>query len=171
MGRVNLFCVVILPFLFPLSPTELRCSGPDWFEFGDFCYKPFGDKKTWHDAQSSCRALGAELVSILSMTEQSWLEGYLYMATSDIWIGLNDLFYAGLFSWSDQHITTFTYWAPGEPNNHDGNLKTLTGEKLNTYVCKMPKAHYPPPSVQPTVYGCPQVRQTSTCHISLPFQV
>ncbi|XP_005917437.1 macrophage mannose receptor 1 [Haplochromis burtoni] len=148
---------------------ELRCSGPDWFEFGDFCYKPFGDKKTWHDAQSSCRALGAELVSILSMTEQSWLEGYLYMATSDIWIGLNDLFYAGLFSWSDQHITTFTYWAPGEPNNHDGfsedcvemlhqsgRWNDVTCTELNTYVCKMPKAHYPPPSVQPTVYGCPQ---------------
>uniref|UniRef100_A0A3P9CYJ6 C-type lectin domain-containing protein n=1 Tax=Maylandia zebra TaxID=106582 RepID=A0A3P9CYJ6_9CICH len=139
----NLFCVVILPFLFPLSPTELRCSGPDWFEFGDFCYKPFGDKKTWHDAQSSCRALGAELVSILSMTEQSWLE-----ATSDVWIGLNDLFYAGLFSWSDQHITTFTYWAPGEPNNHDGfsedcvemlhqsgRWNDVTCTELNTYIC------------------------------------
>uniref|UniRef100_A0A669ENL9 C-type lectin domain-containing protein n=1 Tax=Oreochromis niloticus TaxID=8128 RepID=A0A669ENL9_ORENI len=96
------------------------CSGPDWFEFGDFCYKPFGDKKTWHDAQSSCRALGAELVSILSMTEQSWLEVDVKGLENDVWIGLNDLFYAGLFSWSDQHIATFTYWAPGEPNNHDG---------------------------------------------------
>uniref|UniRef100_A0A3Q4H1J0 C-type lectin domain-containing protein n=1 Tax=Neolamprologus brichardi TaxID=32507 RepID=A0A3Q4H1J0_NEOBR len=97
----------------------LRCSGPDWFEFGDFCYKPFGDKKTWHDAQSSCRALGAELVSILSMTEQSWLEGYLYMATSDVWIGLNDLFYAG-YSWSDGTPLSHTNWGNGEPNNHEG---------------------------------------------------
>lgn len=62
-----------------LSPTELRCSGPDWYEFGEFCYKPFGDKKTWPDAQGTCRSLGAELVSITSMTEQSWLESYLYM--------------------------------------------------------------------------------------------
>lgn len=62
-----------------LSPTELRCSGPDWYEFGDFCYKPFEDKKTWRDAQETCRSVGAELVSILSMTEQSWLESYLYM--------------------------------------------------------------------------------------------
>lgn len=40
--------------------------------------------------------------------------------TSDVWTGLNDLFVHGMFSWSDEHIVTFTYWAPGEPNNHDG---------------------------------------------------
>lgn len=61
------------------SPPELRCSGPHWYEFGDFCYKPFGDKKTWHYARQTCRSLGADLVSITSMTEQSWLECYLYM--------------------------------------------------------------------------------------------
>lgn len=61
------------------SPPELRCSGPDWHEFGDFCYKPFGDKKTWFYARETCRSLGADLVSIMSMTEQSWLESYLYL--------------------------------------------------------------------------------------------
>uniref|UniRef100_A0A7N8WQB0 C-type lectin domain-containing protein n=1 Tax=Mastacembelus armatus TaxID=205130 RepID=A0A7N8WQB0_9TELE len=93
---------------------------PDWYEFGEFCYKPFEVKKTWHDARRACRALGAELVSILSMTEQSWLESYLYMATSDVWTGLNDLGLPGMFSWSNEHMVTFTYWAPGEPNSHDG---------------------------------------------------
>lgn len=41
-------------------------------------------------------------------------------ATSDVWIGLNDLGFSGLFSWSDHHEVTFTHWAPGEPNNHLG---------------------------------------------------
>lgn len=41
-------------------------------------------------------------------------------ATNDVWIGLNDLGFSGLFSWSDHHEVTFTYWAPGEPNNHLG---------------------------------------------------
>ncbi|XP_015231842.1 PREDICTED: macrophage mannose receptor 1-like [Cyprinodon variegatus] len=154
---------------FSFANGELRCSGPDWYEFGDFCYKPFGDKKTWHNARSSCRNLGADLVSIQSMKEQSWVESYLYMATSNVWTGLNDLAIPGLFMWSDEHIVTFTYWAPGEPNNHNGfsedcvemlhqtgrwNDKSCT--QLNNYVCKMPKAHYPLPSVQPTIYGCPQ---------------
>ncbi len=41
-------------------------------------------------------------------------------ATSDVWTGLNDLFIPGMFAWSDEHMVTFTYWAPGEPNNHNG---------------------------------------------------
>ncbi|KAF7653995.1 hypothetical protein LDENG_00075190, partial [Lucifuga dentata] len=147
----------------------LRCSGPDWYEFGEFCYKPFGDKKTWHGAQTTCRSLGAEHVSILSMTEQSWLESYLYLATSDVWTGLNDLDFSGLYSWSDNHWVTFTYWSTGEPNNHEGfsedcvEMSHQTGRwndvscnELNTYICKKAKAHYPLPSVKPTVYGCPQ---------------
>ncbi|KAK5617685.1 hypothetical protein CRENBAI_001663 [Crenichthys baileyi] len=154
---------------YTFSDGELRCSGPDWFEFGDFCYKPFRDKKTWHGARITCRNLGAELVSIQSMKEQSWVESYLYMATSDVWTGLNDLVVPGMFMWSDEHLVTFTYWAPGEPNNHDGfsedcvEMLHETGRwndvsctELNNYICKMPKSHYPLPSVKPTVYGCPQ---------------
>ncbi|KAM6975835.1 uncharacterized protein LKV04_015092 [Tautogolabrus adspersus] len=154
---------------YTFADGELRCSGPDWYEFGEFCYKPFDDKKTWSDAQSTCRSMGAELVSIRSMTEQSWLESYLYLATSDVWTGLNDLVIPGMFTWSDEHMVTFTYWAPGEPNNHDGftedcvEMLYQTGRwndvsctELNTYICKKPKAHYPVPSVKPTVYGCPQ---------------
>uniref|UniRef100_A0A3Q2D4C4 C-type lectin domain-containing protein n=1 Tax=Cyprinodon variegatus TaxID=28743 RepID=A0A3Q2D4C4_CYPVA len=110
----------------------------------NFCYKPFGDKKTWHNARSSCRNLGADLVSIQSMKEQSWVE-----TTSNVWTGLNDLAIPGLFMWSDEHIVTFTYWAPGEPNNHNGfsedcvemlhqtgrwNDKSCT--QLNNYLCK-----------------------------------
>ncbi|XP_041666073.1 macrophage mannose receptor 1 [Cheilinus undulatus] len=154
---------------YTFADGELRCSGPDWYEFGEFCYKPFDDKKSWRDAQTTCRSMGAELVSILSMTEQMWLESYLYLATSDVWTGLNDLVVPGMFTWSDEHLTTFTYWAPGEPNNHDGfsedcvEMLHQTGRwndvsctELNTYICKMPKAHYPLPSVKPTAYGCPQ---------------
>ena len=64
-----------------LSRAELRCPGTDWYEFGEFCYKPFNEKKTWHAARSECRKLGADLVSIMSLTEQSWLESYLYLGT------------------------------------------------------------------------------------------
>ncbi|XP_024286595.1 macrophage mannose receptor 1 [Oncorhynchus tshawytscha] len=154
---------------YQFADKELSCSGPDWYEFGEFCYKPYGDKKTWHAARGECRKLGADLVSIQSMTEQSWLESYLYMATNDVWIGLNDMGFSGLFSWSDNHWVTFTYWAPGEPNNHQGfnedcvEMFYQTGRwndvpctELNTYICKMPKAHYLLPSVMPTVYGCTQ---------------
>lgn len=38
-----------------------------------------------------------------------------------------------------------------------GRWNDVSCTELNTYICKMPKAHYPLPSVKPTVYGCPQV--------------
>lgn len=148
---------------------ELRCPGPDWYEFEEFCYKPFGDRKTWHDADKTCKSLSAHLVSIRSMTEQSWLESYLYTATTDVWTGLNDIFVAGWYTWADELLPTFTYWAPGEPDNRVGfdencvKMSLQTGRwsdvsctELNHYVCKMPRAHYPEPSVKPTEYGCPQ---------------
>ncbi|XP_036973174.1 macrophage mannose receptor 1 [Acanthopagrus latus] len=154
---------------YTFADGELRCSGPDWYEFAEFCYKPFQDKKTWHNARTACRSLGAELVSIRSIKEQLWLESYLYLETSDVWTGMNDLDFPGLFTWSDGHMVTFTYWAPGEPNNHagynedcvemlsrTGRWNDVTCSELNTYICKMPKGHYPVPSVKPTVYGCPQ---------------
>uniref|UniRef100_A0A3B3BHG4 C-type lectin domain-containing protein n=1 Tax=Oryzias melastigma TaxID=30732 RepID=A0A3B3BHG4_ORYME len=109
------------------SLTELRCPGPDWYEFGEFCYKPFGDKRTWQDAQSKCRDLGAELVSIMSMKEKKdfsrhpfFFFFFTFTATNNLWTGLNDLLVPGMFTWSDDFEVTFTYWAPGEPNNHNG---------------------------------------------------
>ncbi|KAL0965897.1 hypothetical protein UPYG_G00287390 [Umbra pygmaea] len=155
---------------YQFADGELRCSGHDWYEFGEFCYKPSVEKRTWHSALHECRSMGADLVSIQSMTEQSWLESYLYLAeTSDVWIGLNDLDFQGLFSWSDNQWVTFTYWAPGEPNNHlgfkedcvemfyhNGRWNDVPCTELNTYICKKPKAHYPVPSAIPTVYGCTQ---------------
>uniref|UniRef100_A0A3B5QR54 C-type lectin domain-containing protein n=1 Tax=Xiphophorus maculatus TaxID=8083 RepID=A0A3B5QR54_XIPMA len=91
--------------------------------YKDSCYHFETEQvKNWQDAEADCvkENLGAELVSIHSMKEQSWVESYLYLATSDVWTGLNDLGLPGMFMWSNEHIVTFTYWAPGEPNNHDG---------------------------------------------------
>ncbi|XP_035247102.1 macrophage mannose receptor 1 [Anguilla anguilla] len=157
------------PTSYQFADGEMRCSGPDWYEFGDFCYKASSDLKTWHNARMECKKLGADLVWILSLAEQSWLQSYLYMATSDVWTGLNDMAFQGFFSWADHHMVHFTYWAPGEPNNHAGfsedcvEMLHQTGRwndvpctELNTYICKKPKAHYPAPSVPPTVYGCPE---------------
>ncbi|MGH0140650.1 UNVERIFIED_CONTAM: hypothetical protein FKN15_023262 [Acipenser sinensis] len=146
---------------------EMRCAGPDWYEFGDFCYKPFNDKQTWFSARQKCRKIGAELVSILSQSEQSWIESYLYMATSDMWIGMNDLEMQNYFIWSDGQLVRFTYWDSGRPTNHNtynkncvemlyknGRWNDVSCSELNTYICKHSKDHYPAPSISPTVYGC-----------------
>ena len=40
-----------------------------------------------------------------------------------------------------------------------GRWDDVACTELNTYICKAPRAHYPLPSVEPTVYGCPQVEE------------
>uniref|UniRef100_A0A8C9SJV3 C-type lectin domain-containing protein n=1 Tax=Scleropages formosus TaxID=113540 RepID=A0A8C9SJV3_SCLFO len=129
---------------------EMRCPSTDWHEYGDFCYKPFTDLKTWHAARSECRKLEADLVSILSIAEQTETEKQYFcydpVATGDVWTGLNDLEFQGFFTWSDQHEVQFTYWAPGEPNNHDGFKEDCVEmwndvpcTEINEYICKKPK--------------------------------
>jgi len=44
-----------------------------------------------------------------------------------------------------------------------GRWNDVACTELNTYICKAPKAHYPVPSVKPTVYGCPQVNSAWIC--------
>ena len=41
-------------------------------------------------------------------------------ATGDVWTGLHDPLQVGFYTWSDGHMTSFTHWEPGQPNNHDG---------------------------------------------------
>uniref|UniRef100_A0A3Q3AN93 C-type lectin domain-containing protein n=1 Tax=Kryptolebias marmoratus TaxID=37003 RepID=A0A3Q3AN93_KRYMA len=123
LSDLNLF------FLFFISLSELRCSGPDWYEFGDFCYKPFGDKKTWHDARRMCRNLGGgNLASIDMSYDQAFVAGAVLQGKADAWIGLRRK--DGSYAWSDSWPVFFTQWGPGEPSNvkdegcvsmHDGH--------------------------------------------------
>uniref|UniRef100_A0AAQ4NVA3 C-type lectin domain-containing protein n=1 Tax=Gasterosteus aculeatus aculeatus TaxID=481459 RepID=A0AAQ4NVA3_GASAC len=43
-----------------------------------------------------------------------------------------------------------------------GRWNDVSCTELNTYICKAARAHYPAPSVKPTVYGCPQVARNSS---------
>nr|XP_015217385.1 PREDICTED: macrophage mannose receptor 1-like [Lepisosteus oculatus] len=155
------------PYSYSFADGEMRCAGPDWHEFGDFCYKPFVNELTWQNAHDRCKAIGADLVSIMSLTEQSWLESYLYLATGDVWIGLNDRKINNFFTWSDDHPVKFTYWAVGEPSSENvnsehcvkmlrqsGRWADVSCSEFNTYICKKAKDHYPAPSIPPAVYGC-----------------
>lgn len=74
-------------------------------------------------AQAFAQTLGANLISIQSMAENSCIINALNSKGYGgvIWIGLNDEAVEGVFEWYDQSPVTFTNWAPGEPNNLGGN--------------------------------------------------
>ncbi|KAM9786866.1 lymphocyte antigen 75-like [Syngnathus typhle] len=143
---------------------EPRCAAPDWEEFAGFCYKTFEGKKKWDDAQLVCRSLGAELVSIRSEMEQASVKNVSHLETSDMWTGLNDLALPGTLVWSDRHEVTFTHWAAGEPiqrvglDKHcvavlrqTGRWKRMSCAQVNSFMCKMPTAHFPIASPEPLV--------------------
>ncbi|KAM9784759.1 macrophage mannose receptor 1-like isoform 2-T2 [Syngnathus typhle] len=143
---------------FTFADGEPRCSGQSWEEFAGFCYKAFEDKKEWADAQAVCNKLGANLVSILSEVEETWVKKASNLNTSDMWTGLNDQSVLGMFEWSDLHEVTFTDWAPEEPKHlkkdcvamsqKTGKWKQMSCKLPNSFMCKMPKAHYAITSVK-----------------------
>ncbi|XP_061149944.1 lymphocyte antigen 75-like [Syngnathus typhle] len=149
---------------YTFADGEPRCSAPDWEEFAGFCYKPFDDERNWADAQQVCRGFDAEMVSIRTEVEQAWVKNASNFETSDMWTGLNDLALPGMFVWSDRHKVTFTHWVAGEPNQRvglgkhcvallrqTGKWKLMSCAQVNSFMCKMPKMHFPITSSKPQV--------------------
>ncbi|KAL6481107.1 hypothetical protein MHYP_G00091870 [Metynnis hypsauchen] len=76
------------------------------------------EAKTWHEAQSYCRELYTDLVSVRNQTEnQQILDLAKISINNSLWIGL---FYDS-WKWADQSASSFRYWASTEPDNDDGN--------------------------------------------------
>uniref|UniRef100_A0A3B5AF72 C-type lectin domain-containing protein n=1 Tax=Stegastes partitus TaxID=144197 RepID=A0A3B5AF72_9TELE len=158
-----------------LSASDSHCD-KGWLLYGDHCYHFETEVvKNWQDAETHCASEQGHLVSFHSQQELSFLTGEQLIKAhqsdpaDDVWTGLNDLFIPGMFTWSDEHITTFTYWAPGEPNNHDGfhedcveitNGTVSWWNDLNCdahldWICKIAKGKDPiqPPEPPPPIPG------------------
>jgi hypothetical protein len=78
------------------------------------------DKATWKDSEAEAIALGGHLATIRNQAEEDWIfqtfggyggEQHL------LWIGLSDTASKFHFGWSSGESSSFTCWAPGEPNN------------------------------------------------------
>ncbi|XP_022093080.1 fibropellin-1-like [Acanthaster planci] len=91
-----------------------------WLRFGDYCYLYTTDIMVdFYEARGYCKGEGADLVSIHSQEEQTFLydnhyPGYTY------WVGYTDLASEGNFIWTDGTQNTYTNWAPDEPDNAGG---------------------------------------------------
>ena len=71
---------------------------------------------TWEQAQAQSQSLGGNLVSINSQQEQDFLIGE-FGGAQQYWIGLTDKVTEGQFQWINGETSSFSNWAPGEPNN------------------------------------------------------
>ncbi|XP_041029396.1 C-type mannose receptor 2 isoform X1 [Carcharodon carcharias] len=147
-----------------------------WVQFQDAEYKFFEHLSTWPQAQRICTWIGADLASIHSQEELTFL-GQTLQELSRFqdqfwWIGLHTNENDGRFRWSDGSILNFVSWASGRPRpiSRDrkcvymspskevwGDQRCLNGlqyicKRTNSSVVKPPLP--PPPSAHSG--GCPR---------------
>ena len=70
-------------------------------------------------ARQYCQQNYDDLASIHSAEEQSLAWQACQDAGHDCWIGMNDQFREGRYTWADGTTVDFMNWAPGEPNNYN----------------------------------------------------
>jgi len=78
------------------------------------------DKATWKESEAEAVALGGHLATIRNQAEEDWIFrtfGGFGGEQHLLWIGLSDTAKKFHFSWSSGESSSYTYWAPGEPNN------------------------------------------------------
>jgi hypothetical protein len=117
----------------------------DWTTFQSHCYRFFGSTATWDAARAACQTVGADLISIGSVEENSF--AVTLAAGNVFYAGFNDINSEGSWVWSDASPNTYTNWSASEPNNSgnedclhvyvDGRWNDITCGTAQTYVCEM----------------------------------
>ncbi|XP_031470280.1 macrophage mannose receptor 1-like [Phasianus colchicus] len=93
---------------------------PDsWLFFNNKCFKIFASNTTrklaWHDAREVCIHLGGNLASVLNQQVQAFVYYHLKDATTNVWIGMNDINRESTFLWADGSTVSYTNWVEGAP--------------------------------------------------------
>uniref|UniRef100_A0A3B4AZ78 Neurocan b n=1 Tax=Periophthalmus magnuspinnatus TaxID=409849 RepID=A0A3B4AZ78_9GOBI len=85
-----------------------------WRKFHGHCYRYFTHRHTWEDAEKDCREHSAHLSSIISATEQEFING---LGHDNAWIGLNDRTVEEDFQWTDTNDLVYENWRESQPDN------------------------------------------------------
>ncbi|XP_033628122.1 alpha-N-acetylgalactosamine-specific lectin-like [Asterias rubens] len=143
---------------------SLECP-PLWSLYKGHCYRFFGQRKSWHNAEKHCRGFftsksQAHLASIRdSSTNDLLLELWKTSLISilgegdRVWIGLTDQDREGVFTWisSGTADVPTDVWLTGQPNNQNNgedcvdfwNKDGILGwndencARENPFICKM----------------------------------
>ncbi|NUN14146.1 MAG: CotH kinase family protein [Myxococcales bacterium] len=76
------------------------------------------EKRTYSQGRTHCQSLGADLVIVNDVGENTFLHGLLgEFVLSETWIGYSDAAVEGSWKWWDGTAATYTKWNAGEPNN------------------------------------------------------
>ncbi|XP_059842840.1 echinoidin-like [Hypanus sabinus] len=111
----------------PHHLTQGHCD-ENWFYFPPLntCNRFFRDQKTWKEAEEFCNQLPhyGNLATVTSNIHNIFIANVIRAVDANsptAWIGLNDIWKEGPFTWSDGTSYTYRCWAGHQPDNHQGN--------------------------------------------------
>ncbi|XP_062928283.1 echinoidin-like [Mobula hypostoma] len=100
----------------------------NWFHFPllNSCYRFFSDKKAWMAAENFCNqdAYCGQLTSVNSDEHNTFISNVISIVDQKkpwAWIGLNDIYQEGTFTWVDGTACNYTRWDVAQPDDYQGN--------------------------------------------------
>ncbi|XP_066985439.1 low affinity immunoglobulin epsilon Fc receptor-like isoform X2 [Macrobrachium rosenbergii] len=95
---------------------DISCE-PGWLQFGSSCFYLANDSGNWFHGYEFCKGIGGSLATIRSEDENYFIAGALAASNaSNVWIGFHDQQVDGYFEWISGQPTTFSNFAPGQPD-------------------------------------------------------
>lgn len=133
-----------LPFRCDSRTTCAAATGCELHAFSGWAYLFCKTAAPWDAAQAACASFGANLVTVTSADENSFLTS---LGAADLWIGYTDAAMEGTFVWADGGDSTFTNWGMSQPDNSggdencvellaDGTWNDIVCSGAHAYVCK-----------------------------------
>uniref|UniRef100_A0A8C2SYK8 Macrophage mannose receptor 1-like n=1 Tax=Coturnix japonica TaxID=93934 RepID=A0A8C2SYK8_COTJA len=106
-----------------------------WLFFKNKCFKIFASNTTrklaWHDAREVCIDLGGNLASVPNEQVQAFVYYHLEDATTNVWIGMNDINRESKFFWADGSTVSYTNWVEGAPETKQSYFDYYEFESLD----------------------------------------
>ncbi|XP_072923096.1 C-type lectin mannose-binding isoform-like [Hemitrygon akajei] len=108
----------------PLCKPQDCDEGWLYFPSLNSCYRNINIKKTWQEAEEFCNQLPhyGNLASVTSPKHNTFISSIILAMDASkpwTWIGLNDIWKEGTFTWSDGSSYNYQNWSQGEPNDRN----------------------------------------------------
>ncbi|KAM3625162.1 uncharacterized protein V6R79_007800 [Siganus canaliculatus] len=134
----SLSCESALPYVCKKMPNNTRRAEPlenwqyvrtdcanGWSPHNGYCYRLLSEAEagSWQESSQACASLGANLISLHSLSEVEMLLNLLVNISGEVWIGLWKQTLSPTVEWSDGSPVTLTLWHQYHPPH---NLTDLT---------------------------------------------
>ncbi|XP_023191646.1 macrophage mannose receptor 1-like [Xiphophorus maculatus] len=136
------------------SDTTKPTNTENYFKILNDSIKLVTQQKSWYEAQKTCEAEGAKLVSVRSEWTQTYIELQALNLNHPLWIGLNKNQTNNYFRYIEGWPMIFTHWDENEPRKDgicvyvDVNGKWKTSDCNQNYSSLCMKSTDIPPEVK-----------------------